>query len=145
MKTVKRNLKWVANILSFLLLLQSCTVYHSYSSTVDEAIASNNRVKLNVENNNPYKFKKLQRMDGEVYGLVYNKSDLFDRLKSRNTLPTQKQTLSYVQVYENELDNIHLKNQTASTILSIVIPAVALGLIFIPVFNNPLDPYGTND
>lgn len=145
MKIVKRNLEWSVKLLSLLILLQSCTVYHSYNSSIDEAIATGNKVKVNVENNDPYKFKKLVRIDDEIFGLVYSKSQSYKLLSSRKTIPTEYQTLFYVQVYDNELNDIHLKNKTTSTVLTVAIPVVVTGLIFIPIVSNPLDPYGVDD
>lgn len=145
MKSIKRNIKWAAYILSFMILIQSCTVYHKYNSSVDEAIATENKVKLDVENNNPYKFQRLVRIDGEIFGLARHESNTFEFLSSRKTAPSEYQKSSFVQVYDNEINDIHLKNKTASTVISVAIPAVVLGVILIPILNNPLDPYGTND
>ena len=127
MKSMKRNLKWAAKILSFLILLQSCTVYRSYTSTVDEAIATNNKVKLVIENNDPYKFKKLQRIEGEIFGLAHHNSDTYETLASRKIIPSEFQKSSFVQVYDNELNDIHVKNKGASLAINIGISALIIG------------------
>ena len=145
MQLLKLYINWSIIIACFLILLQSCTVYHSYNSSIDEAIESENKVKVNTANNDPYKFKKLVRIEDEVFGLVYSKSQSYKLLLSRKTIPTEQQTMFYVQLYDNELNDIHLKNKSASTIITVAIPAVAASLIIIPFVTNPLDPYGIED
>lgn len=129
MKTIKRNMRWAAKILSILILLQSCTVYHSYKSSIDDAIASNNKVKIVLDSGEKHKFKKLNRNDNEVYGLIYNKSSSYEYWASRKSMPSKSETLTYVQIYDNELKNLHLRNKSASTILTIAIPILALGAL----------------
>ena len=86
MKTIKKSIEWAAKILSFLILLQSCTVYHNYSSSVDEAIATNDKVKLDINNDDPYKFKKIKIFETEYYGLTKIKSDTYRRLSDRKKM-----------------------------------------------------------
>lgn len=127
MKTLKRNLKWAAKIFSFLILLQSCTVYHKYTSTVDEAITSNNKIKVEVSDEEfPYKFKSIKVFDNEHYGLAKIKSDTYKRLRDRKKIDFDK-NFRYVQLNQDELGSIHLKNKGASIALSIGIPLVVLG------------------
>ena len=126
MKTTKRNLKWAAKILSFLILLQSCTVYHNYSSSVDEAIATNDKVKLDIINDDPYKFKNIKIFENEYYGLAKIKSDTYRRLSDRKKIDGGIKNFTYVQISQEELSNIHLKNKGASTALSIAIPVLGV-------------------
>ena len=129
MKSIKRNLKWAAKILTFLILLQSCTVYHKYTSSVDEAVATNNKVRIDIQNDDPYKFKNIKFFEDEYYGLARIKSDAYKRLTGRKKMDSDSQNFRYVQLYENELGEIHLKNKGASTALTIGIPVVALGIV----------------
>ena len=127
MKTIKQNLKWAAKILSFLILLQSCTVYHKTTSSVDEAIASKNVVKINVPNNDAYKFKNLNVFENEYYGLAKIKSDTYKRLTDRKKIDLDDR-FRYVQLNEEELRNIHLKNEGASIAITFAIPVAFLGI-----------------
>ena len=130
MTTIKRNLKWAAKILTFLILLQSCTVYHKTTSSVDEAVASNNKVKLEVSDEEfPYKFKSIKVFDNEYYGLVKIKSDTYKRLRDRKTLDSDNAKFTYVQLNDNELSDIHLKNKGVSTALSVGIPVLVGGAL----------------
>lgn len=127
MKTIKKSIEWAAKILSFLILLQSCTVYHNYSSSVDEAIATNDKVKLDINNDDPYKFKKIKIFETEYYGLTKIKSDTYRRLSDRKKMDAGIKNFTYVQISQEELSNIHLKNKGASTALSIAIPVLGIG------------------
>lgn len=127
MTTSKQNLKWAAKLLSFLILLQSCTVYHKYTSSADEAVASNNKVKLEISKDEyPYKFKSIKVFENEYYGLARIKSDTYKRLSGRKKIDLNKK-FTYVQLLPDELDDIHLKNKGVSLALSIGIPVIVVG------------------
>ena len=125
---MKRNLKWAAKLLSFLILLQSCTVYHKYTSSVDEAIATNNKIKL-YESKDTYKFLKLVRIDNEVYGVAKKRSYASKRLKGQIVDSSYEGKYNLIKLNEENLKDIHLKNIGASTAISIVIPVVIAGLV----------------
>ena len=129
MKTIKRNLKWAAKILSFLILFQSCTVYHNYTSSVDAAVSSNNKVKLEIDDEEfPYKFKSIKVFDNEYYGLTKINSNTYKRLRERKSIDADG-NFKYVQLHQDELGYIHLKNKGASTALTVAIPVVAVGVL----------------
>ena len=136
MMSNKRKQILASILLSVLILFQSCTVYHKYSSSLDDAITSNDKVKVVIPSDDPYKFKKIQKIDGEIYGLMYNKSRSYKLLASRKTIPSDKETMTYVQIYENELNDLHLKNKTASTVLSITIPLVVVGALVGAIYSS---------
>ena len=138
MKTIKANFKLITKTLSILALLQSCTVYHSYTSSLDEAIVSENKVKIDLNQDDTYKFERLYRFENDIYGLVRLNSDTYTRLSSRESKESEFKTLKYVQLYDNELDNLHLKNKTTSTLISVGVPVVVLSLLIIPILANPL-------
>lgn len=132
MKSYREKLKIVAKLLSLLILVQSCTIYRSSSASLDEAIDSSNDVKLYTEHDEPFKFEKLERINGEVYGLVRIKSSTYKWLKSRDSIQNEYKSTTYVKLYDNELNDIYLKNKTASTLVSILIPVVVVfGIVLI--------------
>jgi len=126
MKTIKQNLKWVAKILSFIILLQSCTVYHSTTASVDEAIQSSNKVKVVVPGEDPYKFLNLVRIDNEIYGVAKKKSNTSNLLKAQITDTSYEGKYNLIKLNDQNLQDIRLKNKGASTALSIVIPVVLI-------------------
>ena len=141
MKSIKRNLKWAAKILSFLILLQSCTVYHKYTSSVDEAIATNNKIKTDLPNGDSYKFIKLVRLENEIYGVAKKKSPVSKILNAQIVDSQYEGKYNLIKLNEADLKNIHLKNKGASTALTII-PIVIVGIIAIiggEAWDNALD------
>jgi len=126
MKSIKRNLKWAAKILSFLILLQSCTVYHSSTASVDEAVLSNNKVKVDVDDDYSYKFLKFVRIDGEIYGVAKKKSYVSKELQAQITNSTYEGKYDLIKLNDENLKSIHLKNKGASTALTVALPLLGV-------------------
>ena len=125
MKTNK--LKWIALTLSALFLLQSCKVYQSKTVTVNEAILSTERVKVNNFNNESYKFESLYKENEQLYGYTKIESSTAKKL----TEQIVKSQLNYVIILlsEKTIKEYHLQNKNLSTVLSVAIPvAVASGI-----------------
>jgi len=99
---------------------------------------SENKVKIDLNQDDTYKFERLYRFENDIYGLVRLNSDTYTRLSSRESKESEFKTLKYVQLYDNELDNLHLKNKTTSTLISVGVPVVVLSLLIIPILANPL-------
>jgi len=123
MKTLKKQFKSVALILSMLILLQGCTVYKSVPISIEQAVQNESKVKVFTKNNNKLKFKRIINVDGKLYG-VRNLEGI-----DRN-----------LSLDRNSIETIKEKNKTLSTILSIAIPVVIiaglLGILTVSSFNN---------
>ena len=142
MKSIKRNLNWAAKILSLLILLQSCSAYHNYTSSIDEAIATNNKIKTDLSNEDSYKFIKLVRLENEIYGVAKKKSPVSKKLNTQVVDSQYEGKYNLIKLNEADLQNIHLKNKGASTALTIAIPVVIVGVIAIiggEAWDNALD------
>ena len=97
---------------------------------MEEAVASNNKVKLEVSNEEfPFKFKSIKVFDNEYYGLAKINSDTYKRLRDRKKLDSDNAKFTYVQLNDNELSDIHLKNKGASTALSVGLPVLVGGVL----------------
>ena len=129
MRMIKSKFKGIAYVLMFLLLFQSCTVYHSNTSSVDQAIASNNKVKVDGSEDFSYKFKKIERINGEIYGLTKTKSNTNKRLRGRETKESQIKNNIYLKLSEEDIQTIHLKNKTASTVVTILVPLAGVAAL----------------
>lgn len=143
MESVKYYLKPISCLLIFLIFLQSCTVYHSTPSSVEKAIASQNKVKVDIKMDEPYKFNKIKSFEDGVYGIVKIKSPTARKLNERLIVPNEDAKYGHVKLTDLELQNIRLKNRTASTIITIAIPVVILGALVIWVvdeLNQPTEP-----
>jgi hypothetical protein len=129
MRTIKSKSKCITYLLSMILLLQSCTIYHSSTGSAEQAIASNNKVRVDGSEGFSLKFKKIERIDDEIYGLTKTKSSTYKRLKGRETKESQLDDHIYVRLSEKEIQSLHLKNRTASTVVTILVPVLAIGVL----------------
>ena len=128
MKTSKPILKFFAILISSLVLLQSCSVYHKSTCSVDEAIRNNSKVKISVTNDDPYILKRLERHDSLVYGVANTNSSTYKRLREQVKDHNYEGKYALIQMQEQDLKNIHEKNTGASTVISIGVPVVVLGV-----------------
>lgn len=95
------------------MLFQSCTVYKSASVSLDEASKSNTKVKVVKTNGEKVKYSRIVALnDGQFYG-VQKVNGL------SNNIP----------IHQDNIVKLNLKNQESSTILSIGIPVLIIGII----------------
>ena len=131
MKT-QQKLKWAAYILTILFLLQSCTIYHGYTSSADEAVGTGQKVKIKIPDEDPYVYKRLKRIDGEVYGLTRPKSNTARRFQDQIVDQAYDGKFALIELNETELDHIHMMNLKATYTTLIVVDLVLLTLLLIP-------------
>jgi len=123
------NIKFLALALSFLVLLQSCNVYHSSPSTIDEAIRSADKVKIVSPDQNTYKFDHLVKIDSLVYGYVKKNSLAAKELSGQIILKDADGKYAKIQLYNRNIASVHLKNHTASTLVTIAVPVGIIGVM----------------
>ena len=113
MKTLKAHLKVVALFFSVLILLQGCTVYKSANVTIDEAVKADNKVRIEKRNGERLKYYRVVELnDGNYYGKLKIKG-LFNNFL----------------IDEDNIDKIQIKDQSTSTILTVTIPVVIVGVL----------------
>ena len=121
MKTLKKCLKPISYLLTFLILLQGCTVYKTASVTLDEASKSNTKVRVKTFNNKSLKFDRIEVVNNKIHGI-------------------NNVEMSITPIEKDNIEKIQLKDKTMSTILSIAIPVVVivgiLGIIVDQSLNN---------
>ena len=121
MKTIKKQFKSVALILSMLIIFQGCTVYKSANVSLEKAYNSQTKVKVKTKDNQTHKFKRLEFEDEQYFGIKeFHKDD-------PNNLYKKKITKTLLDV--NNIENIKIKNKTMSTILPFAIPVAILGIL----------------
>jgi uncharacterized protein YpmB len=128
MKTAQKNIGNIAVLFLAILLLQGCVVYHNTSVGMEEAVSAATRVKIKAADDKKVKLKKVVLEDGQYYGIKNNRGELVR-----------------IPLDEKRISSVHLKNKTLSTIINIGVPAVIIGLLFVPVsfLSVPLSvPYG---
>ena len=129
------NLKSIAMALSALILMQSCSVYHSKTATIDEAVAANSKVKIYTTDNQKYKFDKLIKEESKIYGFkkinTSNRSATKSRIELASNIKEIDVNTGLAKILiPFDIEEIHTKNKTLSTIISIGIPVVIIiGLI----------------
>ena len=96
MKTLKNQFKPLTLILGILILLQSCVVYKSESSTFEEAVKAKTKVKLHTITNENLKFKEIIFENGQYFGIKKSNGEmtkiLLDRTKYNKLLIKDKAT-----------------------------------------------------
>src|SRR5689334_17189984 len=98
--------KWICLLLTFLMMLQSCSVYKKQSVTMDEAAAKKYKVKVTRADGSTDAFDKI---DSLYYGLVKNNGEY-----------------SRTPVKESDYVKVQPKNKPVSALASI-------GVIVVPI------------
>ena len=106
----------------------SCNVYHSGATGIDEAVKSENRVRIVTADNVFYEFKQLYRDNDKIIAVAGIDSDTARMLKDR---PHSREGRDLIFSFEeNEILAVYLKNKRMSNIISFGIPVVgAAGLV----------------
>ena len=86
MRKALLHLKFIALVLVSIMTLPSCSIYYSNTATMDEAIQSDNKVKIITTTNDTYKFKKLQTEDDQIYGVIKKGSNKAEDLLDQGLL-----------------------------------------------------------
>lgn len=131
MKTIRKHLRSVSLFLAITFFIQSCSVYHSNTASIDEAIQSNDKIKLTSETEDNYEFQELQRENGNIYGITKRNSVTADLLSAQIVEDTKDQKNVKILLRNDQLNNIHLQNKTMSTLGTIAVPLVVVGVIVI--------------
>ena len=129
MKKIRLHLKRIALLLIFLMTLQSCSVYYSKTASVDEAIQSDNKVKVITSTNETYKFKKLQKENDQIYGVLKLRSNKAENLLDQGLLEGYDDKYGKLLLSQDTIQAIHLKNKGASTAVTVAIPVVIVGVL----------------
>ncbi len=135
MKTIRLYLEKISIFLLFLITLQSCSVYHSKTTTIDEAVLSNDKVKVITNSNNIYKLHKLKKEDGQVYGVLKKGSETAERLADQGLIKYTDGKYETILMKDSTIKEIYLKNKTLSTVLTIAIPVVGVAVLLVVLYN----------
>ena len=126
MKTIRKHLKLIALFFSFTFLLQSCKVYQTKTVTVDEAIQSSKRVKINTFRNDTYKFEELRKDDGKLYGITKKKSGTAKDLSFQGYEENANSKYVKILLPDTIVKEVYLQNKTMSTVISIAVPLLII-------------------
>ena len=116
MKTFKNYSKIAAFLCSILILLQGCTVYKSTSISMEHAVQNETKVKVKTNSGEKYKFSRIGIKDGNYFGVTKSKGAMVK-----------------IPLDEKSINTVNEKDKTLSTVLSIGIPVIILGVIIVGV------------
>ncbi len=129
MKAIGRNLKKTTVVLIVLMSLQSCSVYYAQTASIDEAINSSDKVKIKSPDYDVYKFEKIMKVEQDIYGLAKKKSSTAKELNNQIIWNKSDSKNVSILLTDKNISSIHLKNKSGSTIATIAIPVVAIGVL----------------
>ena len=128
MKTIKLFLKPISYLLTFLILLQGCMVYKRTGVTLEEASKTEEKVKVEKIDGKKIKFSRIMEgNDGIFYGI------------GESTSRSWSDTSTLLN--ENDIAKVQIKDRKNSTIKSIILPVVIVGLL-IAVAKSQSSGYG---
>jgi len=80
--------KLVCSFLFFTFLLQSCTVYQKTSVSISEARATNNKVLITKTDDTKNKYRKIEEVDGQYFGVIKSNGNLVNVPLPENKIKT---------------------------------------------------------
>jgi hypothetical protein len=127
MKRLRKHLKPIALLLAVIFLVSSCRVYHSGLVSVDEAVTSSKRVKVKSYDDEIYRFKKLEINKGKLYGVATRNSDAAHYLSPYIIDQTNDDKYVGILIPDEFISKIQVQNKGLSTVLTVLIPVIAIG------------------
>ena len=128
MKTLKSLMQPISHLLTFLILLQGCTVYKKQNISLEQAAATNNKVELLTKQNQTQKFLYITSINDEFYGVNKVNSQLFK-----------------TPLHEEDIEIIRTKDKGTSTFLTILAIGAggfaALYILALIAWNNTFDSW----
>jgi len=118
MKTINIHLKIVAFLISLMILLQGCTVYKPTTASLEEVSKSQTKAKILTTDNETLKFNRIDFIDGKYLGVIFNDVE-------------KNPKIEFMPLDKNNIQSIKVKDKTTSTIITVAIPVVAVGGLFL--------------
>ena len=112
MKTVKNHRKWISIILCFTVIFQSCRAYYKKPASLEQAVETQKRVRIETHDKRILRFKQVIYEDGKFYGLKMVNGQL-----------------ERTEISPNNLKGVRLHNKGKSIVLGILTPIIVVGSI----------------
>jgi len=120
MKAIKKQIKPIALIFGALILFQSCIAYKQTSVSLEQAVESEKKAKIETKGNQVLKFKRIGFEDEKFYGIKKIKGEMVK-----------------IPLDSMGIEKVMLHDKTLSTVLTIALPIgiiVGTALIFQDAF-----------
>lgn len=112
--------KQYAALITILILFQNCSIYRAKEATIDEATTFPGKVKIKTTSNESYKFERLIKEDMKIYGVAKKNSKPAKKLMDNIALNSADSKYVKINLSDNFIEEIHLKNKTLSTGLGVL-------------------------
>lgn len=129
MKRIIAYIKIVSIALIALIVLPSCSVYYSETSSMDEALSASHKVQIKTPEKDIYKFKKIIQEEDQVYGITKRNSFTAKDLNSQIIWKKSDEKEVSILLTDEQTSYIHLKNKSASTLVTVAVSAVSVGAL----------------
>ncbi|MBT8296512.1 MAG: hypothetical protein KJO51_08855 [Gramella sp.] len=133
MKSSKIRFRFIAFILSSLLFLQSCSIYHSENLSLENAARNGQKTRVVIENGDKLKFNKIQETNDGFFGLTKESSGTSKKLQKLGILGRESGRYYSFGLETLQIDKIQAKNYSASTWATIGISVVGLVAVILVV------------
>jgi hypothetical protein len=104
MRYYRFHFKFISFLLTISILFQGCQIYYKQTATPEQAFESSKKVKIVYTGDRKEYFNKIVIEDGILYGIKKFKGKSYK-----------------ISLHKNEIKEIHLKNKTASVLVTVLV------------------------
>jgi len=112
MKALKNQILPITIFLAFIMFMQSCVAYKNQSVTLDKALMSNSKVKIETKDSQTYKYESVILENEIYYGIK-----------------TVDNKIIKTELNPNEITKVRLEDKKKSKFLAKFIPVVFVGVV----------------
>lgn len=141
MKTQHGFIRKAPFIFTFLILCQSCTIYHSRNISFAEAAEKEGKVRVKTTSDRTYAFKKIEQNDDMTYGIAGKNSKAAKELVQEILPESLFKDDVKIRLDELPVQQINPRNKTMSTLVPLMIAAAGI-LILALTYDLNLSPFG---
>ncbi len=132
MKCFKNFFRYSAQILSFLIFLQSCNVYRSQSISLEQAAQTDQKVRV-VARGEKLPFRRIESKNEGFYGYTKERSSTSKKLQKLDIIGREDGKFYRFSLQSLEIDKIQVRNKSTSTLATIGVIVVGLAVIIVSI------------
>lgn len=116
MKSSTKHFRLLSSILCLIFLIQSCSIYHTESISLQQAEELNKDVRITTKSGDKLKFKSIEEEGGDYFGLTRLKSKTSKELQKMGLIGRETGKLYAFGLETLNIQKIQEKNKTVSTL-----------------------------